>query len=48
MALCVMALYAREEAVANSNRSFYSLSVTSGWSGTTGLPWADEVMDLLD
>jgi hypothetical protein len=22
--------------------------VTSGWSGTTGLPWADEVIDLLD
>ena len=38
VALCVMALYAREEAVANSNRAFYSLSVTSGWSGTTGLP----------
>jgi hypothetical protein len=48
VALCVMALYAREEAVANSNRAFYSLSVPSGWSGTTGLPWADEVTDLLD
>ena len=43
-----MALYAREEAVASSNQAFYSLSVTSGWSGTSGLPWADEVTDLLD
>jgi hypothetical protein len=48
VALCVMALYAREEAVANSNRAFYSLSVTSGWSGTSGLPWAGEVVDPLD
>jgi hypothetical protein len=48
VALCVMALYSREDAVANSNRAFYSLSVNSGWSGTTGLPWADEVIDLLD
>jgi ParB/RepB/Spo0J family partition protein len=48
VAVCVMALYAREEAVANSNQAFYSLSVTTGWSGTSGLPWADEVVDLLD
>ena len=48
VALCVMALYAREEAVANSNQAFYSLSVTTGWSGTSGLPWVDEVVDLLD
>jgi hypothetical protein len=30
------------------NRAFYSLSVSTGWSGTSGLPWADEVVDLLD
>ena len=30
VALCVMALYAREDAVANSNQAFYTLSVSSG------------------
>jgi hypothetical protein len=34
--------------VANSNQAFYALSVSSGWSGSSGLQWADEVIDLLD
>jgi hypothetical protein len=48
VALCVMALYAREDAVANSNQAFYTLSVSTGWTRSSGLPWADEVIDLLD
>jgi hypothetical protein len=48
VALCVMALYAREDAVANSNQALYTLSVSTGWTRSSGLPWADEVIDLLD
>jgi hypothetical protein len=43
-----MALYADEDAVANSNRSFHEVSVSSGWRGDAGLPWADEVVELID
>ena len=49
-ALIAMAHYASEEAVAQSSRSFYTLSVRGpDWSGTAkGLPWGDEVLDLVD
>jgi hypothetical protein len=43
VALCVMALYAREDAVANGNQAFHALSVSSDRTGSSGLPWADEV-----
>jgi hypothetical protein len=48
LALVVMALYADEDAVANSNRSFHEVSVGAGWQGDKGLPWADEVVELID
>jgi hypothetical protein len=48
LALVVMALYADEDAVANSNRSCHDVSVSSGWRGDAGLPWADEVVELID
>jgi ParB/RepB/Spo0J family partition protein len=43
VALLVMARYANEDAVANSQRSFYQLYV-----GDHGLPWKTEVIDFLD
>jgi len=42
LALIVMARYAKEEAVAQSNRSFSPLSVGRS------LPWSEEVLDLVD
>ena len=48
LSLVVMALYTDEDAVANSNRSFHEISVSSGWRGDTGVPWADEVVELID
>jgi len=43
LALIVMARYADESAVANSQRSFFELHV-----GEHGLPWGGEVIDLID
>lgn len=43
-ALVVMARYAKEDCVANSNRSFYALRA----GGQGGLPWAGEVVDLIE
>ena len=43
-----MALDAREQAIANGNQAFDSPPVTGAWSGTPEVPWADEVVDLLD
>lgn len=43
-ALVVMARYAQEDCVANSNRSFYALRV----GGHGGLPWAGEVIELIE
>jgi ParB/RepB/Spo0J family partition protein len=42
LALLLMAIYAREDAVANSNRAFHTVTVT------TALPWAGEVPELID
>lgn len=44
IALGVMARYANEDCVANSNRSFYGLRV----GGQGGLPWAGEVIELVE
>jgi ParB/RepB/Spo0J family partition protein len=46
LALIAMARYAREEAVAQSNRAFYSMEVRGGYGG--GLPWSPDVIDLVD
>lgn len=43
-ALAVMARYAKEDCVAQSARSFYSLTA----AGHGGLPWAGEVIDLIE
>ena len=43
-----MGLDAREQAIANGNQAFDSPPVTGAWSGTPEVPWADEVVDLLD
>ena len=49
VALCVMALYAREERRGQQQPGvLLAVGELSGWSGTSGLPWADEVIDLLD
>jgi ParB/RepB/Spo0J family partition protein len=42
LALLLMAVYADENAVANSNRAFHTVTVQ------TALPWADEVSELID
>jgi hypothetical protein len=42
LALLLMAVYAQEDAVANSNRAFHTVTVQSA------VPWADEVPELLD
>ena len=46
LALAVMARYAKEECVAQSNRSFYELRVAS-WSDS-GLPWERDALGLLE
>jgi hypothetical protein len=43
-----MKLYADENAVARCDRSFHEVSVSSGWRGDAGLPWADEVVERID
>jgi len=42
LALLLMAVYADENAVANSNRAFHTVSVQ------TALPWAGEISELID
>jgi ParB/RepB/Spo0J family partition protein len=42
IALLMMAVYAQENAVANSNRAFHTVTVE------TALPWAGEVAELID
>ena len=42
IALLMMAVYAKENAVAASNRAFYTVTVQ------TALPWAEEVAELID
>ena len=42
LALLLMAVYADEDAVANSNRAFHTVTVQ------TALPWADDVAELID
>jgi len=42
LALLLMAVYAQEDAVANSNRAFHTVTVE------TALPWAGEVSELID
>jgi hypothetical protein len=42
LAMVLMAVYADENAVANSNRSFHTVTVQ------TALPWAEEISELID
>ncbi len=42
LAMVLMGVYADEEAVANSNRAFHSVTVQ------TALPWAEDVAELID
>jgi ParB/RepB/Spo0J family partition protein len=46
VALIAMARYAREEAVAQSNRAFYAIEVRDYYGH--GLPWSREVVDIID
>lgn len=46
IALIAMARYAREEAVAMSNRTYHDIEVRDSYG--RGLPWSTEVLDIID
>jgi hypothetical protein len=48
LALLAMARWADEDAVAQSQRSFYALRFSGNAYGDHGVPWRDEAGDLLD
>src|SRR5439155_14334206 len=48
VALLVMARWAEEDAVAQSQRSFYALHFVGYAHGDDGVPWRDEAAELLD